>query len=424
MRQLVFSILVMTFGLGVFASGQIHEHPDDSRWMPWLGCWTPAQREVFSEERAFVRLRRVGDEGNADAAPAAEQDREEPVTALITYRRYDHGRRLVCFGAIKEGDQGDPGVEMVTFINSTPVLRETLRADGIQRATADNGCRGWRSAEWSPTGNRLVHRSTSNCEISGVWTRTGVSFLSSMGLTDIETIAGPDRIRDLFVRRYRRAPPEEARAVNTTLPYDIYELRSEKPESTTKIGFDELVDVAQKVSIEVLQTAILELGTSIGINAKTIFQLDEANVPGEVVDLLVSMAFPDQYGHTASPEVGDSLRDSQLLRTSTTGVPSLELEPHTWFPFGFADQYGPGNENYLLRPDTWSFTVRRLHQGERYLAFYRVDSSEWRGQRSLVKDNQRRGVGAHSAGTGGGGSGDGGGRGGAYANPSGYHGPP
>jgi hypothetical protein len=64
------SLCVITVALAALGSGQTRDEPDDSRWTPWLGCWTPAQREVFTEEQQTIRLRRVSDDGGADAQPA------------------------------------------------------------------------------------------------------------------------------------------------------------------------------------------------------------------------------------------------------------------------------------------------------------------------------------------------------------------
>src|SRR5690349_8378986 len=80
----------------------------DARWLPWVGCWRPAEQRA-PEEGAHVCV-----------VPA-----------------------------------GTIGARMMTLAGDQLIVEETVVPDGTDRAVAEKECRGTRRAEWSRDGERL-----------------------------------------------------------------------------------------------------------------------------------------------------------------------------------------------------------------------------------------------------------------------------
>src|SRR3990170_1270551 len=91
----------------------------DSRWTPFLGCWSLIEDEV--------RQPLLGD---------PEEEAEEPTEE-------DRPMGLVCL--TPEGN----GVRLQTFSGDEAFLEEVLSADGQRHELSQGKCRGWQQLDWS-----------------------------------------------------------------------------------------------------------------------------------------------------------------------------------------------------------------------------------------------------------------------------------
>ena len=98
----------------------------DSPWLPWLGCW-----QLVEETGALA------DQAN-DAGPFAD-------------------RVVVCLTPTGTTSADAGGVSVTTIADGTPVLVETLLADGAQHPVEEAACRGWRRNTWSRRRRSAVH---------------------------------------------------------------------------------------------------------------------------------------------------------------------------------------------------------------------------------------------------------------------------
>src|SRR3954470_10622086 len=92
----------------------------DTRWQPWLGCWS--------------------------ATPPRFVDLEAPP-------------QQVCIVPAA----GASAVDVVTVSGSTIVSRERIDANGEHRPSERDGCTGWESAEWSADMRRVYLLSEVTC---------------------------------------------------------------------------------------------------------------------------------------------------------------------------------------------------------------------------------------------------------------------
>jgi hypothetical protein len=58
---------------------------------------------------------------------------------------------------------------------------------------------------------------------------------------------------------------------------------------------DEVKEASQRTAPEVLQAAIVEVGGKHPLSAKRLVELDEAGVPGPVIDVMVALSFPEKF---------------------------------------------------------------------------------------------------------------------------------
>jgi hypothetical protein len=121
---------------------------------------------------------------------------------------------------------------------------------------------------------------------------------------------------------------------------------------------DEVKDAARHTAPEVLQAALIEVGAKLPINARRLVELDEAGVPGQVIDVMVALSFPEKFiidqpglsaygggygGYTGG--FGGTL-DPWLLASELAWV-SL-YSPFGYQYYGYYDpRYGPGWGNWV-----------------------------------------------------------------------------
>jgi hypothetical protein len=67
------------------------------------------------------------------------------------------------------------------------------------------------------------------------------------------------------------------------------------PALVDRLAIEEVIEAARKVEPEVVQAAMIEVGTKFPLNKGRIIDLDRAGVPGSVVDVMVALSFPDRF---------------------------------------------------------------------------------------------------------------------------------
>jgi uncharacterized membrane protein YgcG len=233
-----------------------------ARWAPWMGCWQVSEESVDDGARLLAEL------AGTPAASAATQR-----------------GAVVCVSPSEQG-----GATITTLVRDKVVLSETIVADGAVRPVSDSGCTGSQKAEWSALGARVFARAEIACGNQPVRTVSGLAAMVAGPMwLDIQMIESEGR-KSLRVRRYRRAatPPS---VQPLSIPRDV----ATTPLGT-KLSLAEIAEASQKVPVEALQAAVLELGTGgYDLKAKQLLELDAAGVPDSVIDLMVAMSFPKRF---------------------------------------------------------------------------------------------------------------------------------
>ena len=282
--------LAITAGARVTAQGAAEP---DTRWNAWLGCWQLVEERVREEW---------------DPEPAAP----EFVPAKGA---------TVCVAPAEQPN----AVHLTTRVESQSTLEDTIVADGASHPVREPGCEGTQRTEWSANGLRLFARAELTCG-SARRRVSGMAMIDAAGLwTDVQVVEEGGR-QTVRVRRYRRSPDQSHPGVRMS-----------------RLAIHEVPEIAGKLPVSALEAVLLETGASFPLNSKRLVELDEAQVPGRIIDLMVALSFPNKF---------------VTERRASSGSGAIVYgDPYDWpyyyAPFGYSsfghyDMYYYGAPGYVV----------------------------------------------------------------------------
>lgn len=227
---------------------------EESRWLPWLGCWEP-----------------VG---------------ESPE---------DTAQILVCILPVSGG------VEISTLANGEAIGSEFIQADGTLQPAAEGGCEGTREAEWSADNGRVYVVSDLQCGegvrrvTSGVFSVTG----DGSYWTEIHVIRAAEGEPVLAVRSFRPA-------TSATLAHHDYDpapevghrelaIQTARMAAASPLSVDDVQEAVTRGGEELASALILEMGEGFDLDARTLRDLARNGVPAGVLDMMVAVTWPDRF---------------------------------------------------------------------------------------------------------------------------------
>ena len=225
------SLLIAALFLGI--TGSASAQTVDARWAPFIGCWELT-------------------EGGASTCVA-------PAT---------------------------PGaVTLSTRVEGKEVLAQTILADGAAHPVTEEGCTGSQRAEWSRDGRKLFSRADLTCANQPLRTVTGLALMTGdASWIDVQAVdvGGGTSVR---IRRYRRAQGDRPRPQTSLVPYF----------GATRFTIDDVKEANTKVAPAVLEAVVAETAARFPLNARELLDLDDAGVPGNVIDLMIANSFPEKF---------------------------------------------------------------------------------------------------------------------------------
>ncbi len=318
----------------------------DSRWLPWIGTW-----------------RLVTDTVN-------EVDRGLSGDYLLDINASDNGR----------------SVTVTASLDAEEVVAEKIFVDGSRQIIQSEGCNGWQEYSWSDSGKRLLFKSESTCAGEPPRSISGMSMIAVSGTwVDIRLLRS-DEERTITIRKYRQLSSS-----STELGKKEVMLR-DTGRITVRAPFsiEEVIELSRKVEPEVLEAAIYEFGKPFEINSKSLQRLADAEVPPQIVDLMVALSFPDKFvveRHAIAPIQAPRINAHDGRRYYYGG---LWWDP---WPWSWSWWYGPYNYGYVYFPvDRDRAHSGRLVAGQGYTRVYN------RGSYSQPRYAQPRGAGGASRG--------------------------
>ena len=402
-RSLVFAVvtlcLLIVSGAAPVTAESQREVPTDSPWLPWLGCWQLVEETGALAEQAN------------DTGPFAD-------------------RVVVCLSPTGTTGADAGGVSVATIADGTPMLVETLLADGARHPVAEAACTGWRRHTWSGDGARLFAGAELACDGEDARRVSGVGLMtSSTTWLDIQLVNSGAR-GEVTVRRYRRAGVSTTvDAGATPLPAGVLDRARTAAQlaSTAELSIDDVVEAGAAIDPAVVEAMLVETRASFALDRRALIRLDNGGVPTEVIDLMVALSFPDEF-------VVDrpAARTSAWLGRGGGGLADTfspyaydQWYPYYASPFGYYYGWSPYNSLYYLGPAA-SYAIvpdapdrrspGRAYQGRGYSQIGVRERSP--DQRARRRGTTGRGA-TSRGGSNGGGSASGSSRGG-QATPSGY----
>lgn len=299
--------LALTLLLGV--AGATPVYAQSSPWTPWLGCWELEHEAEAGEETTL------------------------------------EGNRMVCLDAGAEPS----AVEMTTWVDDQVVLLQEVVADGEDRAVAEGGCEGIERARFSADGQRILMSAELSCSEQDLRT-SGIGLLpSSSTWTDIQ-VSEVEGQRELLVRRYRRA---DRGAEDSALDRALL-MRTARQSASAPLDVEDVIEAAALVDAAAVEAMLLESGDEFAVDADLLLQLARAEVPENVIDLMVALSYPDYF----AVHEGDSEEtwDRHRYRRSRWGWgPAFYGYGYGYYdpyfaPFGYRYYYGrPGGGTVIVR---------------------------------------------------------------------------
>ena len=379
------SLLVATALVATTAAAQGAPGDDvDERWLPWLGCWQ------------LVEETGVLDDGD-DPDRFADQ-----VMVCVTPTEND-GRVTVTTGA-----------------DSGSILVETLTADGIQHPVDEEACSGWRQNSWSSDGARLFTRAELTCDDAGR-TVSGVGLLADARTwLDLQLVDTGDR-GAVTVRRYRRARPADvADAGAEPLPDALRErvLTAARLTATSPLSLDDVIEASLAVEPAVVETMLVETGTSFALDGRALVRLDDGGVPEQVIDLMVALSYPDAFTLERPPGgvAGGGFASPYGFSQWYPYYASPFGYYYGWSPYDSLYYLGPA-ASYAVVPETVDPGAGRVYSGRGYT---RIDRRELPSGRQARQRGEGDGGSSGTSSGGGANSGGSQGGGGGRATPSGF----
>ena len=293
-------MLAATLALLSSAPALAQESPTafDSRWNPYLGCWT-----IVQDQR-----------GQSAPVPAGT---------------------MVC-----ARPSGRFGIAVTTTVDGKNVLEQTIVADGSPQPISQGDCSGTQTSTWSRDGERLFTNVQLECANRPKRTVSGITLLANGQWVDAQATV-IDGNADVRLRRYRRTGDQHTAAAVTTAPLTV----------------EDIIEASAKVQSEALEAALDEMNVRFALNSRVLTQLADNGVSPNVIDLLVAKTYPDKFeversgypsafsNYGSSSSYGSSSIGSSIYMGSAM-YPSPMYDPfyssyYYYSPFAYPYYWGP-----------------------------------------------------------------------------------
>jgi len=252
--------------------------------LAWQGCW--------------------------EAETAADDDAQKPLEE----------RQLVCLAP----GEDLRSLSLTALVGDRVIRQHTLFTDGVRRPASEGGCSGWRRAHLSEDGRRLYLRAESTCEGGARSDQSGASLMvSGDHWVDIHLLH-VDGEREIVIRHYRPLVPGIV-----SLPGGLPSARhSARLLAAAPLTSDDVIEALQFVDSPVVEVMLLEAEAAFPMDSGLLSRLADAGVPGEIVDLMVALSFPEHF----------EIRDD-APRPRPVSYTSYSTPWYTPYGYGFGHYY-------------------------------------------------------------------------------------
>jgi hypothetical protein len=312
----IFSLMVLVLLIpGISIAQTPAPAAPDSSVVPWLGVWRAADEPITSDIKR----------------------QSEPGVLEIRATANGKGLEITRKGAEKS-------------------VSETIFPDGFQRTNDSKNCTGTQTYNWEQQTGLLMGSSEIKCKDATAYSLSNIKMMVSPShMTDILIIktSGQTRIavrhfafeKDISSAEEESLPDQVTIAMRSALaaPWDL----------------NKIVYLSKMVETSVLQAVLLEKDVQIRVDSKSLKQMKTANVPKDVVDLLIALALPEKFQIKKNGKVAVAAYAPTAKSTSTTynyyGDPFYDFYGY-YGPYGRAG-YPWGSYWSYNSPFWWDYPI-------------------------------------------------------------------
>jgi uncharacterized membrane protein YgcG len=186
-------------------------------------------------------------------------------------------------------DQGR--VRLRTLVGTNRGIDELVIPDGTPRPIVDAECKGTETSEWSNDGTRVFRTTDVTCKNESPRNIKSIAFLAPGPMwINVQHVSGDTAVPTVRAQRYRRAANQNladgskaAQPTSSPLAADL------------SWSIEDVIEASSKLPADALQAALADVRQKFNVNRKTLVSLDEAGVPGSVIDLMVALTFPHRF---------------------------------------------------------------------------------------------------------------------------------
>ena len=276
----------------------------------------------------------------AQDAPGAFDSRWSPYVGCWSVVQDQYGRSAPAGTTVCVRPTGRSGVTITTTVDGKSVLEQTIVADGSAQPISQADCTGTQTSNWSRDGERLFTNVELACANRPKRSVSGITLMVNGRWVDAQATV-IDGSSDVRVQRYRRAGDQRAGIA---------------PISTAPMSIEDVIEASAKVQSEALEAALVEANTRYALNSRVLKQLADNGVSRNVIDLMVAQTYPDRFqvdraGYPASAPAsyGTSTMGSSSVFLGSTMYPSPMYDPfysnyYYYSPFAYPYYWGA---NYI-----------------------------------------------------------------------------
>ncbi len=309
-RDLSRGALALGLALTLVGAGPAGAQEVDARWLPWIGCWEPANE-------------------------SADVD-------------------LVC---VRPGDAG--AVEIVRVKGTEVVSTEVVRTDGTRHEAAHESCKGWEEGAFSADGRRVFLRSSYSCGSDMTQEGGGILAFTGPGEWLDVRAAGMGGQGTAWAQRFR---PAEGALIQAA---GFGDLLAERAWSSLRarllagalLDVDDVIEASGQVPAEAVKAFLAEQGNPLELSAAELVRMADAGVSEEVIDVAVAVSYPERFTLRGGGEqVARTALDEGSLQRRWSYGGYLGMRPGFYDPFfapwslRYGYGYGAGYYGYGYDP--------------------------------------------------------------------------
>jgi hypothetical protein len=256
-----------------FSQSQTNTADAKSSLKPWIGVWT----------------------FNDDASLTVSSDPNQK--AILEILRTSDGK----------------GLDITRKVATQPDVKELLTPDGTKRSVDASNCTGWQTANMIAEAGMIISSSEMICKDAGAFSTTNIKMIVAADkMVDIlsvkaggQTQLGTRRL--VLQRELIPAGGSEPAYANTV----------ERIAAASPWNMDMVVRLSKTIDTQLFEAVLMEKKVKLDLNSKVLKDLKKTNMPSEVIDLLVALAYPDKFHIEKNGKV--EMRPWIVSSSGTTG---------------------------------------------------------------------------------------------------------